>query len=420
MSYDVVVVGAGHAGLAASYYLKQEGISHIVLEKGLIGESWRSQRWDSFRLNTPNRLSHLPGDLYAGPDPDGFYHRDEFVTSLENYVRRFDLPAKTGVEVTKARALGGGFEVETLESGSERGSCRANSLIVATGLQNVPRIPTFASALPASIVQMHAAAYRNPDEIPGGASLVVGGGQSGFQIAEDLLENGRTVYFSSSRVARVRRRYRGVDILDWLIRVGVVKQRTLDLEDRSLIYEAIPHLSGVGPRGRSVSYQHLARDGATILGKLSGFENGRFIFDDDAADNVRFADMKSEEIKRGIDQFLSATGAVMAPVEYDERDEPDPDAACASDLTELHAEEAGIRSVIWCTGFRGDFSWIEPNVVGEDGRPVHRDGCSPVPGLFFLGFPWLINRGSGTIMGVEGDADAVVSQVIARLRGQHD
>lgn len=411
MSYDVVVVGAGHAGLAASYFLNEAGLPHVVFERGRIAESWRSQRWDSFYLNTPRWCSHLPGDEYAGGDPDAFYHRDQFVDTLESYVERFALPVESGVSVTRLRPAAGRLEVTIRPDGGGSEVVETSNVIVASGIQNVPRIPNLAHHLPTTITQIHSADYAAPDQLPSGAVLVVGAGQSGFQIAEDLLEAGREVYFSSSRVGRLPRRHRGRDILYWMGQSGMLAQRTTDLEDRSAIYETIPHVSGVGLRGRTVSYQHLARCGATILGRLAGFEQGSFTFHDDAADNVRFADSRSAEVRKGIDEFLKATGREIPPQEDDPRDDPDPDAACASSLTALNANTAGITSIVWCTGFRGSFDWIEAPVLAEDGRPANLDGVSPIPGLYYLGFPWLRNRKSGIITGVGEDAAHIVSTI---------
>jgi len=408
---NAVVIGAGHAGLAASYFLKRAGLSHVVFERGRIAESWRSQRWDSFYLNTPNWMSHLPGDDYAGDDPDAFYHRDAFVASLEQYAARFNLPIETGVTVERIAPNDGRFRV-TVRRGSQRAeTIEADSVVVASGLQNAAKFPGVAASVPDSITRLHAADYRSTDHLPAGAVLVVGGGQSGFQIAEDLLEAGREVYFSSSRVARAPRRYRGRDLLYWMGALGILEQRTSDLEDRSIIYQTVPHVSGVGARGRTVSYQQLARCGAVVLGRLTGFRHGRFTFAGDAAENVRFADEKSEEIKKAIDNFLITSGRELPPLEDDPMDVPDPEARCVSKLTELDATERDIASVVWCTGFSGAFEWINAPILGDDARPLHHDGISSVPGLYFVGFPWLRNRKSGIITGVGEDAEFIVSRI---------
>ena len=408
---NAVVIGAGHAGLVAGYFLARTGLSHVVFERGRIAESWRSQRWDSFYLNTPNSMSHLPGDDYAGEDPDGFYHRDEFVASLERYASRFNLCVETGVAVERISPIAGRFRVTIRRGSQPAGTIEAESVIVASGLQNISRLPAVATSVPASMAQLHAADYRSPAQLPPGAVLVVGSGQSGFQIAEDLLEAGREVYFSSSRVARAPRRYRGRDLLYWMEAAGVLAQRTSDLEDRSIIYQTVPHVSGVGIRGRTVSYQQLARYGATVLGRLTGFRHGRFTFAGDAAENVRFADEKSDEIKKAIDNFLVSSGRELPPPEDDPMDVPDLAARCASVLTEIDAADRNIASVVWCTGFKGAFDWIDAPILGDDGRPLHHDGISNVPGLYFLGFPWLRNRKSGIITGAGEDAELIVSRI---------
>lgn len=413
---DTVVVGAGHAGLAASFCLKERGLDHIVYERGSIGETWRSQRWDSFMLNTPNTFSHLVGDEYAGNEPEGFYSTAQFLTVLERYRERFDLPVETEVNVDLVRPAGDCFEVGIRRSSGRTERVEAASVIVASGMQNVPKIPAAAADLPPPITSMHAAEYRSADRLPGGGVLVVGSGQSGLQIAEDLLEAGRRVVFSSSKVGRVPRRYRGKDILDWMRATGMLEIRTSDLEDPSIRFETIPHVSGVGPQGRTVSHQQLARDGARIVGRLTGFENGSFHFAGDAAENVRYADAKCAEVKRGIDNFLIATGAALPPLEDDPRDEPDPDARCTSDVRYLDAAKSDIRTVIWCTGFRGSFDWIDAPIIGDRGLPIHDDGVARIPGLYFLGFPWLRRRKSGIINGLGDDARYVVSHLASSLK----
>jgi putative flavoprotein involved in K+ transport len=217
---DVVVVGAGQAGLGVSYFLKRDRRRFVVLERGRIGETWRSQRWDSFALNTPNWSNVLPGDTYEGPEPDGFWHRDELVMSFERYAAKFDLPVRTGVTVTSVEASpsGDGFVVDTDDPDLERLEARA--VVLASGILQTPNIPAISKKIPNSIVQLHTAGYRSPEAFPAGAVVVVGGGQSGCQIVEDLLASGRTVYLCTSKVARLPRRYRGREILEWWSEMG--------------------------------------------------------------------------------------------------------------------------------------------------------------------------------------------------------
>jgi hypothetical protein len=293
-SIPAVVVGGGYAGLAASHYLSLAGIEHVVLERGHAGETWRAQRWDSFAMNTNRRHTAFEGEAVTGQQGDGFALRDEFVRDLERWVAARGLPLRTGVTVTAVEGdgPGGAFPVRARNGGAEE-SFTARNVIVASGFQNVPVVPAASAQVPRGVLQMHAAEYRNPSALPEGAVLVVGSAQSGCQIAEDLLEAGRRVYVSASRVARAPRRWRGRDILDWFIDTGFFEVRVQDLEDPKMQFAAQPQVSGVGPLGRTVSLQQLARAGATLVGKLRGAEGDVLHFDEGLAECVRFGDERS-------------------------------------------------------------------------------------------------------------------------------
>ena len=413
---DAVIVGAGQAGLATSYYLCQAGLQHVVLERGRIGESWLSQRWDSFRLNTPNFMSVLPGLPYDDSEPGGFISQHELVRYYERYSERFQLPVRTGVHVDSVQHSGDErtFSVDTTVDGKPQEPLLTRSVIVASGTQNTPRIPALATRLPATITQMHTAAYRNPDSLPPGAVLIVGSGQSGCQIAEDLLAAGRTVYLATSKVARVPRRYRGREILEWWVEVGFLDVTYDSLEDKSISRMAQPLVSGLGRLGHTVSLQHLARQGIVILGRLRDVQENTLVFGDEAAEHVRFADEFAQRMKGMIDGYIQTAG-VSASFEPDPADEPDPDGLCASPLRQLNLLDANIRTVIWSTGFSGDFSWLQLPYQDADGRPLHQRGISPVAGLYFVGFPWLNSRKSGIIYGVGEDAHFIADALVARL-----
>lgn len=414
---DSVVVGAGQAGLAVSYYLCQDHREHVVLERGRIGESWLSQRWDSFRLNTTNFMTVLPGLRYDGPEPDGFSTQKALVEYFARYAERFELPVRTGVTVVSVRQGEDPkqFIVETTKDGRAEEPLLSRSVIVSSGLLQVPKVPSLASRLPGSITQLHTATYRNAAALPPGAVVVVGSGQSGVQIAEDLLSAGRTVYLCTSKATRVPRRYRGREILDWWIDMGFLDVTYDSLEDKSISRLVQPQISGLGRYGHSLSLQHLARQGAVILGRLQDIEADTLILGDEAASNVHFADEFSKRMKDRIDAYLEKAGITPPPTEPDPADEPDPQAECVSPLRRLNLLDANISTVIWSTGFTGDFSWLHLPVLDSDGKPMHRRGVSSVAGLYFLGFPWLNSRKSGITYGVGEDARYIADALAGQL-----
>lgn len=410
-----LVVGAGYAGLAASHYLSAAGVEHLVLERERVGETWRSQRWDSFALNTNNRVSSLPGQSPVAADPEGFALRDELVSRLERFVTDQGLPVRTGVAVTSlAQAPRDAILRVTADWGGRQETFESRSVVVASGFLNEPNWPPLSTALPEGVFQIHTAGYRDPAALPAGAVLIIGSGQSGCQIAEDLLEAGRRVFLSTSMVARIPRRYRGRDILDWMIDAGFWDVRLQDLEDPTTRFAAQPQVSGVGPRGRSVSLQGLARAGAVLVGRLTSAEETTLHFADDAAACVRFSDEKSAMFKRMIDTHIERTGIFAPASERDPIDLPDDGSACPRTVTRLDLRRDGIGTIIWCTGFRGSLGWIHAPVFDEDGRPAHERGISCVPGIYFLGAPWLYKRKSGVLYGMQEDAEFIVQNISDR------
>jgi len=415
---DAVIVGAGQAGLATSYFLCQDHPQHVVFERGRIGESWLAQRWDSFRLNTPNFMNELPGLPYDGPEPDGFSPADELVRRLQRYAEDYQLPVKTGVTVVSVRRTedGENFIVETTANGRPQEPVISRSLVVASGVQQKPRLPEPASRLPHGITQLHTVSYRSAESLPPGPVVIVGSGQSGCQIAEDLLAAGRTVYLCTSKVGRVPRRYRGRDILAWWIEMGYLDVTYDSLEDKSISRAAQPQISGLGRYGHTVSLQQLGRQGVVILGRLLDIQANTLVLGDDAGAQVHFADEFSQQKKDQVDAYLAKAGIALPPMEEDPADVPDLQAACVSPLRRLDLLEAKVSAVIWATGFTGDFDWIHLPILDAEGRPIHVRGVSPVRGLYFIGFPWLITRKSGIIYGVGEDARFVAEAIAAQLR----
>jgi putative flavoprotein involved in K+ transport len=414
---DAVIVGAGQAGLGLSYFLQREGRKHVVFERGRIGESWLSQRWDSFKLNTPNFMNCLPGLPYDGPERDGFWRQDELVHYFQRYVENFQLPVRTGTSVisVEPNEHEDAFIVKTSGDGQVEESVLSHSVVIASGALQTPKIPSVRSQVPENITQLHTADYRNASALPPGAIVVVGSGQSGCQIAEDLLAAGRSVYLCTSKVGRAPRRYRGRDILEWWIDMKFIDVTFNSLEDKSIARAPQPQVSGLGRYGHTVSLQGLARKGVVILGRLLGVDAGTLVLGDDAAAHVHFADDFSQRLKDGVDAYLAKTGITPPPLEDDPADAPDPQADCVSSLRRLNLRGEKVSTVIWATGFTADYSWIHLPVLDSNGKPLHQRGVSPVRGLYFLGFPWLNSRKSGIVYGIEQDAGYIAAAISAQL-----
>ena len=414
---DTVVVGAGQAGLGISFFLKRDGRRHVVLERGRIGESWLSQRWDSFSLNTPNFMSTLPGLPYDGLEPDGFWGSTELVTYFQRYVDHFQLPVQTGIEVLSVEQADDRvrFLVKTKDAAGTKQAWLTRSVVIAAGSQQRPRVPALLSRIPKYILQLHTATYRRASVLPEGAVVVVGSGQSGVQIAEDLLLAGRKVYLCTSRVGRVPRRYRGRDILEWWIDMKFLDVLYDHLEDKSTSRNPQPQVSGIGRRGHTLSLQSLHHRGAVILGGLLDVETGGFKISDEAAPHVKFADAFSRRVKDEVDAWLRHSGVTLPQQETDLADVPDPHAECVCSDLRLDPVKAKVGTLIWATGFDADFSWIHLPVLDPQGKPVHTGGISPVHGLYFLGFPWLSSRKSGIIYGVSQDAGRIARAIGEQL-----
>lgn len=390
-----------------------------MLERGGVAETWRSQRWDSFHSNTPRWMTVLPGAQLGDARRDGFAGRDELVEAFEGYARRRALPIHTGIAVTSVQraATGNGFLVGARTRAGESRTWEARTVVVASGIQRIPRFPGFNRALPPGVASLHSSGYRNPSRLPPGSAVVVGGGQSGSQIAEDLLGAGRTVYLCASRVARVPRRYRGRDILEWWVDAGEFDATVRELDDPALRFAPQPQVSGVGHRGHTISLQHLARAGVRLLGRAIGVNEGLLQLDSRLGEYVRFADEQSDKFRREVDAYIERAGLAAPEPEEDSADAPVPDLWSLTGPADLDLREAGIGCVIWCTGFMADFSWLRVPVLDERGLPVHEDGVSAVPGLYFLGFPWLRSRKSGIIFGIAEDAAFIAGAIGRHLAG---
>ncbi|WP_371542531.1 MSMEG_0569 family flavin-dependent oxidoreductase [Streptomyces sp. NBC_00554] len=405
--YPVAVVGGGQAGLSVSHCLRERGIAHVVVEANRVGHEWRERRWDSFCLVTPNWQCRLPGHPYAGPDPDGFMVRAEIVRYLEEYVARFDPPLVEGVSVTGLRRSPGGvFELTT-----SAGEFTADQVVVATGPYHTPSVPRMAERLSGVVEQIHSSRYRNPSQLPDGAVLVVGTGQSGCQIAEDLHLAGRQVHLAVGSAPRVARFYRGRDCVAWLDEMGHYAKGIDSFDDVSAVRMRVNHYVTGRGGGRDIDLRAFARDGMRLYGRLTGIDGGILEFADDLKVNLDRADAVADGIKDAIDAHITAQG-VPAPDEarYIPVWEP------AEQPEALDLAEARITSVIWSTGFTRDHRWIEIPVFDGRGYPMHWRGVTSTPGLYFLGLPWQYSWGSGRFEAVGRDAEFLADHIDASRR----
>jgi putative flavoprotein involved in K+ transport len=407
----VVVIGGGQAGLSMSWFLARNGIDHVVLEKERAGHAWRSERWDSFCLVTPNWQCQLPGFPYRGDDPHGFMGRQQIVDYIDAFVASFQPPLREGVTVQKLRQRPQhGFTLETTD-----GVHLADQVVIATGGYQIPVIPRCAERLGDDVVQLHSSLYRNPAQLPEGAVLVVGSGQSGCQIAEDLHLAGRKVYLGVGDAPRVARRYRGKDVVEWLHLMGYYDMPVHEHPLREGVRDKTNHYVTGRDGGRDIDLRQRALEGMELYGRLLDCRGNGLLFDDDLAQSLDQADHVSDSIKTSIDGFITRE-RITAPEEPRYR----PPWAPPKERTELDYRAAGIASVIWCIGFRTDFSWVDLPIFNGRGAPIHVRGVTPISGVYVLGLPWLHTWGSGRFSGVARDAEYLADHIEARLGAPPD
>jgi putative flavoprotein involved in K+ transport len=393
---DVLIVGAGHAGLAMSYFLTEAAREHIVVERrDTLGGAWQD-RWDEFTLVTPNWTSSFPGWAYDGTDPDGFMGRDEIAARVGRYAEIVGAPVALGTEVRRlATDGGGGFRVAT-----NRGELSARQVVVATGSYHRPRIPAWAANISGRVAQLHSRDYRNQAALPDGAVLVVGSGQTGVQLAEELHEAGRRVYISVGSAGRVPRRYRGRDLFSWLVEIirdgawhGVTLPTAEQLPDPRRRFNPMPAVTGRAG-GHDTNLRQFAADGMWLAGHLTGADGERLTFAGDLEASLAGADsFFDERFRKIIDGYIDRA-AIEAP--------PADDVAVTfrpEELTELHLSETGVSTVIWATGYGLDYGWIDAPILDELGYPGNVRGVSPVPGLYFLGLLWQHSQASASLVG---------------------
>ena len=408
---NTLVVGAGQAGIAASEHLSQLGVEHLVLERQRIAQAWRTGRWDSLVANGPAWHDRFPGLEFKG-DRDGFPGKDEVADYFEDYVRQIKAPVRTGVEVRRVTRNQGrpGFTVETSE-----GVIEARNVIAATGPFQVPVIPPIAPAAPAapadgSLLQIHSAHYHRPAQLPEGAVLVVGAGSSGVQIADELQRAGRKVFLSVGAHDRPPRAYRGRDFCWWL---GVLGEwdAAIAKPGREHVTIAVSGARG----GHTVDFRALGHQGITLVGLTESFADGRVRFRDDLAENIANGDANYLAMLDAADDYIRRNGLDLPEEPEARRRLLDPECV-THPLRELDLAAAGITSIIWATGYRVDFSWLQVDSFEPGGKPRHHRGVGHEPGIYFLGLPWLSRRGSSFIWGVWHDAKFVADHIAKQRR----
>jgi putative flavoprotein involved in K+ transport len=413
---EVAIIGGGQAGLALSYRLTELGRPHVILEQRRVVESWRTKRWDSLRLIAPNWSMVLPGFAYPGDDPDGFMARDEVVQHLVGYARSFDAPVLEDSAVTSVErhSINERFLLRT-----ENGMLEADQVVLATGALQQPKLPPDAKGLPGTISQMVAADYRNPEMLARGSTLVVGSGETGCQIAEELARAGRDVYLSGGKRWWAPRRYRGRDLAAWLRLTGWFERRAEDLPPGVHVGQPNPQLTGAAG-GHDINAHSLSRDGVRLLGRLRGISDGTAFFSDDLTANVASADTEARKLVESIDRLIE-TQQLDAPDEElppDLRPSLGGPAASGEEARftplELDLYRTAIGTVIWATGYRPDFSWVRLPFLDADGYPMQRRGVTSVEGLYVLGLDWLYSAKSGLFAGITDDATHLASVIAAR------
>lgn len=399
-----LVIGGGQAGVATSAHLQKHGVPHLVLERARIAERWRTERWDSLVANGPAWHDRFPEAEFEGLDPEAFAGKEDVAAYFERFAKTRKLPIRTGVEVTRLERAGQGFRATTKD-----GVIEAQNVVVATGPFQKPVIPTVITD--PGITQLHSNAYRNPAALPAGAVLVVGAGSSGAQIAEELVRAGRKVYISVGPHDRPPRRYRGQDFVWWLGKLGKwdMKAPTPGTEHVTI---AVSGAYG----GHTMDFRRLAGLGVTLMGRAEEYWDGMLHFANDLATNIANGDRNYLSVLDEADAYARANGLDL-PEEPGAR-QLLPLPACVTDpILALDLKQEGIATVIWATGFRLDFGWIDLDIFREDGRPRHQDGVTEVPGLYFVGLPWLSCRGSAFIWGAWKDADRLAAHIAARGAG---
>jgi putative flavoprotein involved in K+ transport len=398
-SVDVAIIGGGQAGLATSWFLTQSGVDHVVLEAGGVADTWRKRRWDSFCLVTPNWTVQLPGAKYERPDPDGFMPLAALIDYFRSWASSFDAPVEESSPVSSLEADDGGFLL-TMPSGE----LKARQVVVATGAFQRAHRPRGAETLSAGVTQLFAEEYHNPEALPPGAVLVVGSGQTGCQLAEELHESGRKVFLACGRCVWVPRVLEGRDILWWMIESGFMDRTPDKLPSPMARLLGNPQATGHGG-GRDLNFRLLHDMGVELVGRYLGADGSKIRFADDLAASVDFGDARLADLLKFIEAYCTGTGAT--PPRFDL-----PSPLRVKTRTELDITQDGIGAVIWTSGYRPDYGWVKFRVLDDMGFPVQTDGRTDVPGLYFMGVHWMRKGKSSILYGVGEDAEVVAGQII--------
>jgi putative flavoprotein involved in K+ transport len=398
-SVDVAIIGGGQAGLATSWYLTQAKVDHVVLEAGRVAETWRTRHWDSFCLVTPNWSVKLPGAEYEGPDPDGFMPLSELIDYFKAWADSFDAPIEDSTPVTSFEATDGGFHL-TVPSGT----LKARQVVVATGAYQRAHRPAGWEQLPRDLHQILAEEYRNPEALPPGAVLVVGSAQTGCQLAEELHDSGRTVYLSCGRCAWTTRRIGGRDFVRWAAESGFLTRSFQTLP--SPASRLIGNIQSTGGRGgHDLHYRTLHAGGVNLVGHFKGANGSKLFFADDVAASVDFGDARLRDFWKYIEACCIATNRNLPDFDW-------PGPFRITTPTELDVHEAGLRTVIWTSGYRPDYKWVKFPVFDDLGFPVQTDGRTAVPGLYFMGVHFMRKNSSTILYGVGEDAEIVARHIV--------
>ncbi|MEP1768882.1 MAG: NAD(P)/FAD-dependent oxidoreductase [Sulfitobacter sp.] len=398
---DTLVVGAGQAGIAISEHLSAHGIAHVVLERDRIAEKWRSARWDSLRANGPAWHDRFPNRTFATAEHDAFVGKEGVADYFVDYAAQINAPIRCGVTVQRAHKLatGAGYVVQT-----SAGDFRANHIVAATGAFQHPQMPDLIPKS-AGVTQIHSNSYRNPYQLAQGAVMVIGAGSSGAQIAQELMEAGRQVYLSVGPHDRPPRSYRGRDFCWWL---GVLGK--WDMQTPAAGAEHVTIAVSGAHGGQTVDFRRFAAKGMQLVGRTSGFADGKLTFAEDLARNIRKGDANHAAVLDEADAYIARNGLDF-PQDPDERKVwPDPD-CLRQPIAQLDLAQAGVTTVIWATGFSSDYKWLEVDTFDEHGKPMHTRGVSRQAGVYFLGLPWQSRRGSSFIWGVWHDARFIADQI---------
>jgi putative flavoprotein involved in K+ transport len=399
---DVAIIGGGQAGLATSWYLTQAKVDHVVLEAGRVAETWRSRRWDSICLVTPNWTVQLPGAKPVA-DPDGFLPLADLVAYFQSWADSFDAPVEENCSVTKLEADAGRFLVTTAS-----GDVRAGTVVVATGAYQRPHRPAGAESISREVVQLFAEEYANPASLPPGAVLVVGSGQTGCQLAEELHQSGRKVFLACGRCMWVPRRLEGRDILWWMVESGFMDRTPDKLPSPMARLLGNPQATG-HDGGRDLNFRVLHEMGVELLGRYSGAAGSTLHFADDLAASVDFGDARLADLMEFVEAACASSGTTPPSLDM-------PAPLRIKTRSKLDISDDGIGAVIWTSGYRPDYGWVKFPVVDEMGFPVQVEGRTSVPGLYFMGVHWMRKGKSAILYGVGEDAEIVARQVVEARR----